>query len=332
MSAAEAAVVLPRGETAAAAPRTVFMFSGQGSHYFQMGRQLYESNPVFRAWMTRLDELAFHLGGQHVVPAIYAGGKAEVFDRTRLTHPAIFILQYSLAQCLMEEGVKPGLCLGTSLGSFAAAAVSGHVDVLHALAAVIEQARAFEATCERGGMIAILADPALHDEPFLRERSEVAGVNFDGHFVVSAGQADLEPLEAALKQRGVVHQRLAVSFAYHSRRVDAAQERFLSFMRAVPRCRATAPLVCCEQGRTVAGELPDDFFWRVVRHPIRFRDAVRHLERQGPHRYIDVGPSGTLATFVKHGLPAGSTSSAHAVLTPYGQDLRNLAALAAARS
>jgi malonyl CoA-acyl carrier protein transacylase len=79
----------------------------------------------------------------------------------------------------------------------------------------------------------------------------------------------------------------------------------------------------------VLTDLPDDFFWRVVRHPIRFRETVAELERRGSHRYIDVGPSGTLATFVKYGLPQASSSTVHAILTPYGQDRRNLAAVLA---
>jgi hypothetical protein len=73
--------------------------------------------------------------------------------------------------------------------------------------------------------------------------------------------------------------------------------------------------------------LPGDFFWRIVRQPIRFRDTIALLERRGACRYIDVGPGGTLATFVKYGLPAGSRSTTHPILTPFGQDQKNLAAL-----
>ena len=89
--------------------RTVFMFSGQGSQYFQMGKPLFEGNAVFRHWMIRLDGLAREISGKSVIDAIYSSGKAEVFDRTLLTHPAIFMIEYSLARCLMHEGVKPDL-------------------------------------------------------------------------------------------------------------------------------------------------------------------------------------------------------------------------------
>jgi acyl transferase domain-containing protein len=109
------------------------------------------------------------------------------------------------------------MTLGSSLGTFAAATVGGYLGVEDAMAAVLEQAMAFEASCERGSMIAILADPSLYDESFLNERSEMAGVNFKSHFVVSAAHSDLDPIEATLKHRDVLFQRLPVSFAFHSR-------------------------------------------------------------------------------------------------------------------
>jgi bacillaene synthase trans-acting acyltransferase len=308
--------------------KTVFMFAGQGSQYHQMGKQLFELNVVFREWMIRLDNLAQKISGRRVIDAIYSSSKSEVFDRTLFTHPAIFMLEYSLAQCLIHEGVKPDLMLGASLGSFAAATVGGYIEVEDAMAAVIEQAAAFEASCERGGMVAVLADPSLYNEDFLHERSEMAGVNFSSHFAVSATQTALDAIESALKLRGLTHQRLAVSFAFHSRWIESARERFTSFMRSLSLGKGALPLVCCEQAATLM-DLPHDFFWRVVRRPIRFQEAVAYLEQQGRHRYIDVGPSGTLATFVKYGLPKGSESTAHAILTPYGQDQKTLAALLA---
>lgn len=307
-------------------PRTVFMFSGQGSHYYQMGRELFDADDVFRHWMMTLDGLGRRLCGRSVIDALYSSSKAEVFDRTLLTHPAIFMVEYSLAQRLIDAGVEPDMTLGASLGSFAAATVAGFIDMQEAMAAVIHQALTFEDRCERGGMIAVLADPALFSEAFLSDRSELAGVNFASHFAVSAPQRDLGEIEAALRSRDVTHQRLAVSFAFHSQWIDEAQAPFESFMRSIPCAPGRLPLMCCRQAAAL-GELPHDFFWRVVREPIRFRDAVARLEEDGAHRYIDVGPAGTMATFVKYALPATSHSTAHAILTPYGRDRKNLATL-----
>ena len=309
--------------------RTVFMFSGQGSQYHQMGKQLFDENQVFHAWMTRLDDLAYKMSGERVIDAIYSSSKAEVFERTLLTHPAIFMVEYALAQCLLHEGVRPDLTLGASLGSFAAAAVSGFIGVEDAMAAVLAQARALEGSCRRGGMLAVLADPALYDEPFLNKRSALAGINFSSHFALSADHAELDSIEFSLRQRNLNYQRLAVSFAYHSSGIDDAREPFADAMRAIALRKGSLPLVCCERGVTLT-DLPTDFFWRAVRQPIRFQEAVAHLERQGRHRYIDLGPSGTLATFLKYGLSETSESSAHTILSPYGRDQKNLAALLAA--
>jgi malonyl CoA-acyl carrier protein transacylase len=96
-------------------------------------------------------------------------------------------------------------------------------------------------------------------------------------------------------------------------------------MTRVPRRVPRVPFVCCEHAATLAA-VPADYFWRVVRRPVRFRETIRRLEQEGACRYVDVGPSGTLATFTKYGLPAVTASSVHATLTPYGRDAKSFAA------
>src|SRR5260370_1040196 len=117
------------------------MFSGQGSQYFQMGRELFEKNDTFRDWMVRLDDMARRLSGRSVIGILYSDlhGKGDPFDRTLLTHPAIFMVEYSLAQSLIHAGVCPDIVLGVSLGSFAAATVAGFIGVEDALTAVMRQ-------------------------------------------------------------------------------------------------------------------------------------------------------------------------------------------------
>lgn len=309
---------------------TVFMFSGQGSQHFHMGRSLYDGNPTFRTWMDRLDEVARRVSGQSVLAALYEDGrgKGEPFDRLVVTHPAIFMVEYSLAQSLMEAGVRPDMVLGVSAGSFAAAAVAGFIGAEEALTVAIRQAAALEASCEPGGMTAVLGDPALYTESFLSSRSELAAINFASHFVVSARRTELGDAEAALKQRGVSYLRLPVSYAFHSQWMDEAKAPFESSMKSIRWQQGRLPLVCCDR-TDILSDLADSFFWDVVRRPIRFRETIARLEQQGPRRYIDVGPAGTLATFLKYGLPAASTSKVHTILTPFGTDQKNLAAVAA---
>lgn len=309
---------------------TVIMFSGQGSQYFEMGKALYDSDSTFRGWMLRLDELARPSTGTSIVDTLYSGlhAKSDPFDRTLLTHPAIFMVEYSLAQTLIEAGIRPDLILGVSAGSFAAAAVAGFLEVEDAMAAVIGQARAVEEHGEPGGMTAILADPALFEEEFLSGHSELAAVNFDSHFVVSAKRTERDRIEATLKQRKLTWQRLPVSVPFHSRWIDGAKASFGAFMQSIDRKEGRLPLVCCNRAATVS-DLSGDYFWDVVRRPIRFREATARLEQERPRRYIDAGPAGTLATFLKYSLPATTRSTVHAILTPFGVDRKNLAAVLA---
>ena len=308
----------------------VFMFSGQGSQYFHMGKALYDDNDTFRDWMVRLDDIARQSTGISVIETIYADvhGRGDTFDRTVLTHPAIFMVEYSLAQSLIHAGVRPDVVLGVSLGSFAGAAVAGFIGVEDALTAVIQQAIALEERCEPGGMIAVLADPSLFEEDFLSGCSELAAINFSSHFVVSARRTELEVIEAGLKKRNTGYQRLPVSVPFHSQWIDNAKAPFALFMRSIQRQQCRLPLVCCDQTATLS-ELSDDYFWNVVRRPIHFRETTARLEQQGAHRYIDLGPSGTLTTFLKYGLPATTKSTMHTILTPYGFDQKNLSAVLA---
>lgn len=126
-----------------------------------------------------------------------------------------------------------------------------------------------------------------------------------------------------------VHVLRTVGIAFHSRWMDPAKVPFESFMRSIRSGAGVLPMVCCERAALLS-ELPDDYFWAVVRNPMHFARAISESELRGVCRYIDVGPAGTLATFLKYVLPASSKSTAHLVLNPFGHEQENLAALSGA--
>jgi bacillaene synthase trans-acting acyltransferase len=308
--------------------RIVFLFSGQGSQYYQMGRDLYEKVPLFRAAMDSMDTLAQEMLGTSIVRVLYgAHGKADPFDDIRLTHPAIFMVEVALAKTVIGLGIKPDFTLGASLGTLAALAVAGCLALEEALALVVEQALAIERHCPKGGMIAVLSGPELYrDSPFLQARSVIAGQSFAGHFVLSAPEDNLIAIESYLIRAGVTHQPLPVHYPFHGPWIEPLRAMLVD-PRGAGRIRlSTMPVICCAQGG-VLEEIPADYFWQVARKEISFMDTIGRLEQSGPFDYLDLGPSGTLATFLKYLLPKHGASRSFAVLTAFGRDLAGLASV-----
>lgn len=307
--------------------KTIFMFSGQGSQYYQMGRPLYDRNAVFRYWMDRLDACGRREAGASAIGLIYDPKRmrADTFERTPLGGVAIFMVEYALAMALEAEGLRPDLTLGASLGTYAAAAVAGAIAPEAALIAIVQHSDIVRRHCPPGGMLAILAEPALFDLPELCSRSELAALNFSGHFAVAGLEHNLVAIERFLSAEGVIHQRVPVSHAFHSQWIDAAHAPLLRHFEGLPLAPLTIPLVCCAQARTFHS-IPDGFFWSSIRRPIEFQRTVAELVREGPFRYVDAGPSGTLAGFMRYLLPAGSPARVQRVLAPFGSEIKNFEA------
>jgi acyl transferase domain-containing protein len=229
------------------------------------------------------------------------------------------MLEFALATLLIEDGAVPDRVLGSSMGVFAAAAIAGCVDRDEALRIVVTQALIVEKECEKGGMISVLGDPTVAAGELRSGQCELAAVNLPNHVTLAAPETGLTSLERRLTERQISFQRLAVRYAFHSRWVDAAGKPFQAFLNTVDLHPARIPIVCCAGARTVH-EVPRSYFWSVAREPIRLHDTIQGLEQEGPFRYVDVGPAGSLATLVKYALRPGSRSAIHTALTPYSND------------
>ena len=308
-------------------PSNVFMFAGQGSQYFQMGRELYDAGGEFSHWMRYLDRSLQKTAGLSVVAALYGRQKrSEPFVDTLLTHPAIFMLEVALAKELISRNVHADITLGVSMGSFAAAVIADCLSAEYALELVVTQAEAFSRHCAEGTMIAILGNECLHREEPLWSRSVVASYNFESHFVLSAMAQHCDSIVEFLKGRGISHQVLPVAYAYHSPWINGAKEVFEAAVQPLT-TTSKIPIACCATA-TLLADLPAGFFWDAVEKPIRLRDTITALERNGPHRYLDVSAAGTLAGLLKYILPASSHSAATPTLSPFGRDLQNLESVA----
>ncbi|WP_316173152.1 acyltransferase domain-containing protein [Bradyrhizobium sp. SZCCHNRI2049] len=305
--------------------KIVFMFSGQGSQYYQMGRALFSEKKVFNEVMTELDRVAASLLGHSVVDILYNQEKQrdQEFSDLSTSSAAIFMVEYALARSLISDGIIPDLVLGASMGTYAAAAIASGISPDNALTALIRLARIFDEQCDEGTMLAVIASPHVYDEmPDFALYTEIAAKNFRSHFVVAVLKEHVDRVVSALSQRNIPFQKLPVLRAFHSKWIDRARPAALQLFEAVPLLSLSIPLICCAQGGPIA-TLSPNVFWRTARRPIEFSRTIEQLENRGRYIYVDLGPMGTLATFLKYGLDSLSDSTFFPMMTPFSNDLKN---------
>lgn len=302
------------------------MFSGQGSQYYGMARELYEKNSMFKEYFIKQNNIVREIAGISVIDELYNQNKnlTQTFDRMLFTHPAIFMVEYALAQVLIENDIIPDLVLGVSMGEFASAAISGIMSLEDSLEAVIMQAQIVESYCPKGSMIAIMDNINTYKStPIFSKFTELAAVNYNQHFVISVGDEDIQKVLNYLQKKSIMFQQLPVRFPYHSSKIDPASSYYLSYLRGKSYKIPKIDLVSCATG-SIERKFSSDYLWNVVRKPIIFSQAIQLLENKNDYIYIDLGPSGTLSNFTKNNLKLNSESKCFSILTQFRQDIKNL--------
>ena len=313
-------------------PRTVWMFSGQGAQYYQMGAPLYATEAVFRETVDDCSRRLEPLLGASLREILFQprADRFARFERTLHSHAALFAVQYALAQTLRRRGHRPDFALGYSLGEFVALAVAGCLPLDAALRAVVEHAQALEAHAPPGAMLAVVDRfEAMRRFPAEFARVEIAADNYPGHFAVAGPLDAINALDRILRTAGIGTARLPVEFAFHSSLLAPARPAFFRFAQTLALRAPEIPLVSAERARVVPAPAAEDL-WRVTAQRVRFRETLEIMEERGAYRYVDLGPSGTMANFVKYNLRRGSYSTFHTIMTPFGRDLQALSAFDAA--
>lgn len=299
----------------------VFMFSGQGSQYFQMGRELYDHDSRFRLWMDHCDTLVQDATGRSLTEVLYhQHDRAESFDDILLTNPALLSIEFSLAMLLREAGVSPDYLLGYSLGELTSAVIAGALSFQEGVQLSVEFARLLTQSSPAGGMLAIRGDEGMiHEHPDAFARCSISGKNFDSLFVVSGLAQEITRLQTYLGGSGIVTQRLAVNFAFHSPVIEPLRPAFLQILQSFNYDLPRIPVISAQKGGAIAG-IDETHLWDVIRQPVDFKSTIRKLVSQQDCIFVDVGPSGTLSTAVKYLLPERAASVFLETLNQFGQD------------
>ncbi|MFA7403846.1 MAG: type I polyketide synthase, partial [Pelobacteraceae bacterium] len=282
----------------------VFLFTGQGSQYPEMGKELYETSPLYRESLDRCDALFAPLLGLSSRDLMH-GGSEEELARTIYTQPAIFSLEYSLAQLWQSWGVVPSAVLGHSIGEFVAACIAGVLSLEDAVTLVAHRGRLMNALPAGGVMAAVLC-PEAKALPLLvpyAGRVSVAAVNSPGTVVISGEQEGVAAALEALKQQGVSSQYLTVSHAFHSHLMEPALDEFERVAATLAFHEPRVPVISNVTGRAAeGGDLRTAAYWRQhLRGAVRFSDSIEYLKQLGHDLFLEVGASATLSSFVRQG-------------------------------
>ncbi|MFF4407209.1 acyltransferase domain-containing protein [Streptomyces sp. NPDC001262] len=304
----------------------VFMYSGQGSQYFHMTRELYESNARYRVWLEHCDEIASPLIGKSLLDTVFdpRRDKSAPFDSLPDSSAALICVEYSLTRVVQELGHQCDVLLGYSLGEITAAVVAEALPLEDGIGFAVEFARLLEQRTPRCGMLSVFGSPdLLRTHETLFAGCWVTGRNFDGNFVVSGRAADIDALEHALNSMSVLCQRLPVDYGVHTGLIDPVEEQARRLMDSLSFAPPQIPIISSATADRV-DEVSADGIWAAVRQPVEFSRTIEKASVADGATFVDLGPSATLATFVKYIAGPGDGSRHVSAVNRFGNDVKSM--------
>lgn len=286
-----------RGE----AGRTCFVYSGMGTQWAGMGRQLYQSEPVFREALDRCSQALQALSGWSLVEEIFAPAERSRIAETFVAQPAIFATQVALTALLETWGIRPDAVVGHSAGEVAAAHVAGALGFDDAVRVIFHRSRLQQTTEGLGTMLAVgLSAAAVH--PYLAGETAVsiAAINSPDALTLSGDTNALARIARALDQQGVFARFLKVGVPYHSPAMDRLRTPMIEALEGLSVREPTLTLYSTVSGAaSTAGDWEPGYWPRNVREPVLFMKAIEAASAAGCGTFLEVAPHAALSSSIE---------------------------------
>ena len=288
-----------------------FLFTGQGSQYPDMGRQLYDTELAFREQLNTCADLFTPLLEKPLLEVMFSSdANTGLVHQTGYAQPALFALEYSLAKFWQTLGVMPDVVMGHSLGEYAAACVAGVMSLPDAVRLVAARATLMQGLEQSGEMWAVFAG-ASTIRPVLAGAGKdvsIAAENSPENTVLSGDRAPLAEVMTKLNALGIRTQKLNTSHAFHSRLMEPMLERFEQIAQTVEFQSPTITLISNLTGAAASDEITMPQYWRQhIRQSVKFQTGLEQMAALGCQVFIEIGPRPTLTGLGTQCLPDGCT-------------------------
>jgi acyl transferase domain-containing protein len=303
-----------------------FLFPGVGEQYAGLARELYQQEPTFRETVEQcctflktrfgldLREVLFAADQRASSSDVQNGlnlrallGRSETaastaderLKQTALAQPALFIIEYALAQLLIAWGIRPSVMIGYSLGEYVAACCSGVLSLEDALTLVTRRAQLIQEMTP-GAMLAVaLAEADV--QPYLDEQISLACINAPLTCVLSGPVAAIERLQERLNEQDIACRRVETTHAFHSQMLEPLREQLTDLARGLTFNAPQIPYISNVTGTWITAEqATDTAYWaRHMCQTVRFADGAGQLLQQGEYVLLEIGPGQSLGSFVR---------------------------------